>query len=121
MKQKHPPSHLFSRLSPSDGPDLEDVAVRSAALVRVPRNLQEDFRVLRQLGGCDSLGCAQWRAKGATGKWQVNEQQGAGWAITRFFSSKHEWYQAQFWVLVQGFERNGGGNLKEKMERFKMA
>lgn len=22
--------------------------------------------------------------------------------------------RAQFWVLVQGFERNGGGNLKEK-------
>ena len=48
MKQKCP--HLPPRLSPSDGPDLEDVAVRSAALVRVPRNLQEEFRVLRQLG-----------------------------------------------------------------------
>lgn len=34
-------------LSPKDGPDLENVAQRSAALVRVPRELQADFRVLR--------------------------------------------------------------------------
>lgn len=38
-------------LSPADGPDLENVAQRSAALVRVPRELQADFRVLRYEAG----------------------------------------------------------------------
>ena len=38
---------VLLRLSPADGADLEDVAARTAALVRVPRELQEDFRVLR--------------------------------------------------------------------------
>ena len=44
------------RLSPKDGPDLENVAQRSAALVRVPRELQADFRVLRCLGAGNPFG-----------------------------------------------------------------
>lgn len=42
---------MLLRLSPADGPDLDDVALRTAALVRVPRELQEDFRVLRYQPG----------------------------------------------------------------------
>lgn len=46
---------LWPRLSPSDGPDLEAVAERSAALVRVPRELQADFRVLRWPGAGEAV------------------------------------------------------------------
>lgn len=45
-----------------------------------------------------------------TGKWATR----CGLSNYQIFFLQTWVIRAQFWVLVQGFERNGGGNLKEK-------